>query len=247
MGLGSSVGQAQEAPPPLPPLSGTPMAASIEAGAPQAHQAAPIADTPATDKTTTAHFISRGAPGDGIVQASQVPSRLQDRGEYYLDFSVVTELPGPEQMFRRESEKEYLERLKLDYGTGPGKSPRVIFPENPPLTTDTYQKRSFSNMVEGVEPSFLCHGRLFFEQKNFDRGGWDLGILTPLVNMGVYYYDLAMLPYHAMTHPFQTVECSAGKCLPGDRTPLYLYHDEFSVTGLVGEATVVTGLFFLFP
>ncbi len=89
---------------------------------------------------------------------------------------------------------------------------------------------------------------LLFEQPNFERGGWDLGILTPVANLGAYYYDLALLPYHALDEALSTkIDCSAGKCLPGDPTPFYLYPEEFSVTGLVGEASVVTGLFFLFP
>jgi hypothetical protein len=65
--------------------------------------------------------------------------------------------------------------------------------------------------------------------------------------MGVFYYDLVTLPYHAWTRPFQQADCSAGKNLPGDPTPLYLYPEEFSVSGLAGQAAVVTGVLFLFP
>jgi hypothetical protein len=169
-----------------------------------------------------------------------------ERMEDTPDFSVVTELPGMDRIFRRESEKAFFQRLRDDYvERKPGT--RVIFPPETPLTTEAFQRRKFPHLVRSVEPAYVCHGRLLFEQPNFERQGWDLGILTPVVNLGVYYYDLALLPYHCATRPFERTDCSAGKCLPGDPTPLYFYPEEFSVTGLAGQAAVVTGLFFLFP
>jgi hypothetical protein len=209
--------------------------------------AAPLAPS---EPVETAVFVQKasGRPMGEIQQTSQeVPSRLKDRPEdSSYDYSVTTEAPGPERLFRRQSEKDFFDRIREDYRGQPGKG-RVIFPESKPLTTEAYRRRQYPRVVEGVEPSYVCHGRLLFEQPNFERQGWDLGILTPLCNLGVYYYDLALLPYHAWTRPVQRTDCSAGKCLPGDPTPLYLYREEFSVTGLAAEAAVVTGLFYLFP
>ena len=45
-----------------------------------------------------------------------------------------------------------------------------------------------------------------------------------------------------MTRPLEKYEVSAGKCLPGDPASFYLYPEEFSVTGLVGQAAAVTML-----
>jgi hypothetical protein len=181
----------------------------------------------------------------GSVSQAQ-EGRPKDRpAEALYDFSVALELPGSDRVFRRDSETDFYDRIRLE-SARPGQGP-VIFPEEYPLTTEKYQRRPFPPRVEGVEPSYVCHGRLFFEQPNFERQGWDLGIVTPVVNLGAYYYDLLLLPYHSATRPFQRTDCSAGKCLPGDSTPLYLYPEEFSVTGLVGQAGVVTGLFYLFP
>ncbi|HWY87256.1 MAG TPA: hypothetical protein VNX28_11055 [Gemmataceae bacterium] len=178
-------------------------------------------------------------------QAQEAPARPKDRPDTLYDFSVALELPGADRVFRRDSENDFYERIRQD-SVKPGQGP-VIFPEESPLTNETYARRAFPRRVEGVEPAYVCHGRLFFEQPNFERAGWDLGIVTPFANMGKYYYDLVLLPYHAWTRPFERTDCSAGKCLPGDPTPLYLYPEEFSVTGLVGQAGVVTGLFYLFP
>src|SRR5207302_10181958 len=140
--------------------------------------------------------------------------------------------------------KYFFERVPDHYlGIGCG---RLMRSKVKPLTTERRCVRQFRPSVRGVEPNYVCHGRLLFEQPNVERQGWDLGILTPICNLGVYYYDLALLLYHAWTRTVQLTDCSAGKCLPGDRTPLYLYREEFSVSGLAAQAAVVTGLFYLF-
>jgi hypothetical protein len=235
--LGGSQSQAQEPPTPeLPPHAGTPMPVS------------PV-DTAASTRAQTidqAVYFGKSAGQDAIQQTAQTPAKAKERADDSYDFSVATELPGPDRVFRRQSESEFLERIRQESRVKPGQG-RIIFPEEQPLTTETYERRHFPHIVKGVEPAYVCHGRLFFEQPNFERQGWDLGYLTPLVNLGVYYYDLALLPYHCATCPFQRTDCSAGKCLPGDPTPFYLYPEKLSVTGLVGQATVVTGLFYLFP
>jgi hypothetical protein len=210
---------------------------------------------PAREAAAPALFVTQlGEQTDAarIQQVSQqagpqLPSRLRDRTEDTYEFSTATELPGAERLFRRESENEFLMRLRQEYKTTQPGGGAVFFPETEPLTREPFRPRQFPGLVRGVEPHYVCHGRLLFEQKNFERQGWDLGILTPVANLGIYYYDLALLPYHAFTRPTQLTDCSSGKCLPGDPTPLYFYHEEFSVSGLVGQAAVVTGLFYLFP
>ncbi len=241
--LVAGTAQADPLPPPtLPPLPATPLLpGSFEAGAPVGLA---LTDSPArSDKATTAVFIGNDA--GAIQQTGQVITRPRDREET-VDFSVTTELPGPDRMFRRESETDFLERIRQE-GKGKAGTNRIVFPENPPLTKEPFRRREFPHLVQSVEPSYVCHGRLLFEQPNFERAGWNLGVLTPLVCVGKYYYDVVLLPYHCFTRPFEHTDCSAGKILPGDPTPLYLYHETFSVTGLVGEAAVLTGLFYLFP
>jgi hypothetical protein len=243
-----SIARAQEAPPPPPPPPFPEVAAVIPNQAPAPMPPDGSAKAAALAPVVTADFL--GVPGgqaDIQQTVQELPARLKDRLEDTYDFSVTTELPGPERLFRRQSEKDFFERIREDYlAKGPGGG-RVIFPEEPPLTTEPFRRPQFPRLVEGVEPAYVCHGRLLFEQPNFERQGWNLGILTPVCNLGIYYYDLALLPYHAWTRPVQRMDCSAGKCLPGDPTPLYLYHEEFSVSGLAAQAAVVTGLFFLFP
>jgi hypothetical protein len=141
-----------------------------------------------------------------------------------VDFVVSTDVPGPERLFRRESEAVVFERIKQETKKKAGSRP-VIFPEYTPLTRDPFMPRMFPLMVEAVEPNYLAHKRLFFEQQNFERHGWDCSFLTPAINFGAFYYDIATLPIHYFRRPFDCTDCSAGKCLPGDPTPLYLYHN----------------------
>lgn len=163
-----------------------------------------------------------------------------------VDFNIAIELPGQERLFQRFSETEVFKRIEESASTKAGAG-RVFFPEYPPISKEPFKPRAFAPMVEVVEPLVLEHGRLFFEQPNFERQGWDLGFFTTAINLGVFYYDVAMFPYHYWTRPCGCCDSSAGKCLPGDPTPLYLYHEPLSITGLAGQAATVVGGVFIFP
>jgi hypothetical protein len=162
-------------------------------------------------------------------------------------FNVRTDLPGPDRLFdTRKSDsmmREYIKR-DSDFRTGPN---RILFPESRPVSNEKYVGRNFPRSTTAVEPNYVCHGRLYFEQPNFERTGWDLGAITPGVTMAVFYYDVFMLPYHAWTNPCVCYDCSGGKCLPGDSSPFYLYREPLSVSGLAAQSLAVGGGFFAFP
>jgi hypothetical protein len=86
-----------------------------------------------------------------------------------------------------------------------------------------------------------------FEQPNFERIGWDFGILQPGISIGIFYYDMAMLPYHLWEDLEQRVETSAGKCLPGDPAPLRFVPEHFSVTGTIAELGTAVGIIYFIP
>jgi hypothetical protein len=162
-----------------------------------------------------------------------------------LDFPFSVDKPGPEKQFRRESEKAVKLEIIQEGRRKPG-SPRIFFPDEGPPSREVFQPRHFPPVMEVVEPNFVMHGRLYFEQPNSERHGWDLGILQPAVSLATFYKDTVFFPYHYWTRPGERCETSAGKCLPGDPTPFYLYRPELSWTGLLGEtATVVGGIFLL--
>ena len=155
-------------------------------------------------------------------------------------------LPGPSRLFKRVSENDVFDEIRVQARRKPGAA-RALFPEDIVLSKDVYMGRSWSPMVQTVEPNYVGHGRLYFEQPNFERGGWDFGIFQPMISLGVFYADVAMLPYQFCTRPLQRYDASAGKCLPGDPSPLFLYPPELSLSGAGAEAATVAGLLLLFP
>jgi hypothetical protein len=206
------------------------------------------------------HFTKQANPApaatsrDAAIQpaAFQTPPRMlaPPVGEEVPDFQIQLEPPGPLRLFRLESEKAMMERMRQEVRehTPPGTTPdRLIFPDEPVITRQPYTGRSFppANML--VEPQYVCYQRLLFEQKNAERYGWDLGPIHPFVSLSAFYWDLVTLPYHLWTAPCRQYECSAGYCLPGDPVPLLLYPPELSLTGLVAEAGTITALFAIFP
>jgi hypothetical protein len=187
-------------------------------------------------------------PGDAaphIIGAGPVGEEPKKAREY-KDEGINIELPGPDRLFERYSEQQLFDRLRGEAKRKPG-TPKVFFPDEVPVSTETYTGRKWTRSVALVEPGYVCHGRLLFEQPNLERYGWDLGVLTPFASVGVYWYDLALLPYHSWTDPLERWDCSSGKCLPGDRVALLLYPEKFSLTGLAAQAGVIAGGFWLIP
>jgi hypothetical protein len=113
-----------------------------------------------------------------------------------IDSYARRELPGPQLLFRRDSEREFFERIAQDMKRTPGNMGKPIFPQEPIISKEAFQIRVFPRMVREIEPCYVCHRRLYFEQPNFERTGYDFGVLTPAMCVGAFYYDLVLLPYH---------------------------------------------------
>lgn len=177
-----------------------------------------------------------------ITQVQRVRAPGEDRVEPY----VRTELPGPQRLFTRESEADFFDRISKEMLKQPGMN-RAVFPESSILSREPYKRRDFPEMVEVVEPSYVCHRRLYFEQPNFERIGYNFGVLQPAICLGVFYYDMALLPYHVWTDVHDRGECNVGKCLPGDPAPLLVPRERLSVTGALGQAGTILGFVYLFP
>jgi hypothetical protein len=181
-----------------------------------------------------------------INQAPAPVPRTRSPGEERFDRYIRLELPGPQRLFSRESEEAFFDRISMEMNTQPG-SNRAIFPESSVVGTGPFKRREFPEMIEVVEPSYVAHRRLYFEQPNFERTGYNFGLLQPAVCLGVFYYDAAMLPYHIWTDLRDRGETNAAKCLPGDPAPFLIPRERLSVTGAVGQVGTVFGLLYLFP
>ena len=167
--------------------------------------------------------------------------KAEETAEYTIRLSV----PGLQRLTGElESEAALKERMRQE---ARARGEQLVFPEEPVLTKESYPGRHWTPLTRQVEPYYVCYNRLLFQQKNFERYGWDLGPISPILSAGKFYMDVALLPYHLGTRPWQQYDTSAGYCLPGDPVPLLLYPPEISATGLAAEAAVITAGFFMFP
>ena len=102
-------------------------------------------------------------------------------------------------------------------------------------------------MTSVAEPYYVCYRKLHFDQPNFERFGWDLGIITPFISAGAFFADVATFPYLLASSPCRRFECSTGQFLPGDPVPLLLYPPEVSLSGSALEAVAIGAIFAFFP
>jgi hypothetical protein len=125
--------------------------------------------------------------------------------------------PPPERLFQFKSEEQVRAQIREEF-----KNIRKV--EFPPSTEAVASPRPaprlWPYMTTTAEPSYVCYKRLWFEQPNFERYGYDYGVLQPVISTGVFYTDLALLPLHWLSHPLRWYDCSSGQCLPGDPVPL---------------------------
>lgn len=101
-------------------------------------------------------------------------------------------------------------------------------------------REGYPAMRSVIEPDYVVHRRLYFEEKNSERYGWDLGIVQPVISTLYFYKDTLLWPAKLASNPFERYDTSAGKCLPGSPVPYYLYPPEVDLFGAsVGAATIV--------
>lgn len=166
--------------------------------------------------------------------------------EKQAEQTIQLEPPGPDRVFRLESEDALKERWRQELqATRPGD--RQPYPDEPILTREKYYGRNWQARTLSVEPNYLVYDRLYFEQPNFERYGWDLGPVSTALSPLAFFLDVAFLPYHAATDPWRRFEANAGYCLPGDPVPLLLYPPELSTSGTLAETAALLTLLAVFP
>jgi hypothetical protein len=162
--------------------------------------------------------------------------------------SVIVHLepPTPKRVFRFESEQAWRQRIRQEALTSDTPD-KIVFPEEPILTQDKYTGRHWPAMHMVVEPYFVGYNRLFFNQLNFERYGWDVGPVSSLISPLLFFKDLLLVPYHQFTDPLRNYDYNTGYCLPGDPVPLRLYPEGTSATGLAAEVGVLMLVLAVFP
>jgi hypothetical protein len=169
----------------------------------------------------------------------------------------MARLESDEALNRRLSQQLYEEALKRwddqeklrEPGLPPAPKPqpesfhvppvRLLVPEGTPYVIKPIRE-AYPAMQSIMEPDYVVHRRLYFEEKNSERYGWDIGITQPIVSALYFYKDVVFWPAKLASHPFERYDTSAGKCLPGSPVPYYLYPPEVDLFGAtVGAATIV--------
>ncbi len=158
------------------------------------------------------------------------PCRAQFNSLPKAEDAIKLGTPTPDQLFQIQSEKSLRQSIREEARRQPNALP-VIFPQDTAPASQAYPGRAWPHQVRYTVPGYVCYGRLFFEQLNFERYGWDLGPVTPFLSAGKFYYDLAALPIHVALDPCRWCDCNTGYCLPGDPVPLLLYPPACQVAG----------------
>ncbi len=161
-------------------------------------------------------------PSATASRPAAVESAAFQKDEEKLEkFLIRLEPPPPDQLFRLVAEEELRVRFQKE---GEAADFKLVFPpmKDVPATTEL-PPRVWPYAHLFAEPNYVCYRRLWFEQRNSERYGWDLGVLQPGLSLGIFYADLVTLPVRWLLDPFRCYECSAGLCLPGDAVPLWLY------------------------
>jgi hypothetical protein len=173
-------------------------------------------------------------------QPANAGASLSRTAEYQIQLQV----PGPERVFRVESEAALRERIRQEFRQ---RDERAEFPPDVRLEETAPLARSFPPHVAGLVPSLACYQPLYFEDLNSERYGWDAVVYQPFLSTALFYADLAILPYKMTVHHPLACEFNTGYYRPGDAAPYYLYLPPLSGRALIVEAATVTAAVAIFP
>ncbi len=205
----------------------------------------PLGATPAVVRLPVAAEIEKPKESD---KPKPDEVTVPDDKEKLKPTSDLSGLPSRDEVFRMISDKELDARILKDLK----KTPDVKFPEPAPLKSgnDVYVSRvnTYAPIQILVEPNYVVHRRLYFEEVNSERSGWDAGPIQSVISAGYFYKDVLFWPHNLASGFWKNrYDVSSGKCMPGSPTPYYLYPPGFTAGGTLTEAVVLTGTAFIFP
>jgi hypothetical protein len=225
--------------------------ANQQASRPQASDVVPVQHhlvfEKDADRTAPALPASQPYPDSRYTQLRPPGTGTGVSDEDITVYQVPREPPGPTRLYRAESEADLFERIREEHK--PLTKKRIPFPEEPRLETGAYKARPFPPVCRVVEAHHVvsARGYTYFEELNAERYGWDLGVLQPFLQAGIFYKDLLCWPYQWGQDPCRWCEWNTGYCLPGDPVPYLIYPPGCSVTGAVAEASTLMAFLAIFP
>jgi hypothetical protein len=159
-------------------------------------------------------------------------------------------LPNRSDLFRLDSDKTLDKRITDELTAMKKISQPEPFPVSPVLVSGTYEPKtaSYAPMQLLRQPTYVIHRRLYFEQMNPERGMWDAGPAQSVFSAALFYRDVLLFPAKVASGCRAPYDSSAGKCMPGTPTPLYIYppSDLTLFGGSVGIAVII-GTAIIFP
>lgn len=173
---------------------------------------------------------NKADPKIGVDSKPQVPTK----GEPSL--TDVFRMGGDDTLrIPKESEKQHHDLLAK------------IAPTTTPVNPSIARIAATPSRQSLLEPGYVVHRKLLFEEKNSERYGWSLGMAQPLVSAAYFYKDLLLWPTHMASNFRERYSTNAGKFLPGSPVPYYLYPPEVTLFGLSVGTAAILGVVFLFP
>jgi hypothetical protein len=205
---------------------------------------APVKPAEKTETSVNASTVVRTQAVDLIPKLTTDTSSVVDS---LKDYQIVLEPPSPQALFYRlDSDKSLEARMRQQALQRKPPEP-VEWPVQPVVSNEQFKERAFARSTMIAEPTFVTYNRLYFEEKNAERYGWDLGAIQPVLSSAVFVKDFVFLPYKIAAKPLHRGDTSAGECWPGDPVPYIVYPPDISVPGSMLEAAVVVGLIAIFP
>lgn len=201
------------------------------------------------DKDKVPPVVTSSRPSDPL----RLRSDAELVAEIDIDRDYVTKLKEYEKR-RPELERDYAEKLERyrqglerDKPVKPEPPTKLPLLDQPQYQPSVLVKAGYDPVRALLEPGYVVHRRLYFEEKNSDRYGWELGLAQPLVSAGVFCKDVLLWPSHLTSSLFERYDTSAGKCRPGDPVAYYLYPPNITLGGGLIGAGVFIGAGFLIP
>jgi len=248
---------------PLPPIIRQP--ASLPPGAPLP-RLIPADAPPAGTVPGTVMTFQKPAGGGvvaqpvSIVQTPKPADKSAEKVPLPMPKSAAMPIPS-EKAFRLEDDKTLETRIIREL-TEASKAralqdDKTKLPTEEKFTLPVYQPvaaagtplppRAFAPTQLLLEPSYVVHRRLLFEELNAERHGWDFGIAQPLISTAQFYGDVLLWPARLASNLDERYDTSAGKCPPGSPVPYFLYPKEITPFGALVGFTVIGGTLAIFP
>ncbi|MBL8799767.1 MAG: hypothetical protein JNM56_38145 [Planctomycetia bacterium] len=203
----------------------------------------PALAAPTAQQSSDINLTALQPPGSAPVPMNTGPAPgMADDGQSNY---VQLDPPGPQRLFRLDSEIALQERMRQEALSRPGQD-KTEFPTYKPISDSVFAGRSWPCQTMLVEPSYVNYRPLLFQDLNSERYGWDLGFVQPVVSTAIFWKDVAFWPYRRAAFG-SCCDSGAGYCLPGDPVPYLLYPPYVSARGALAEAAVIAALVAIFP